>query len=408
MLDLNFCVKILPKAVLNGCQRCWKRAGWGLLCFLPWMVHAQAVEVGAARLPLYLPHLQDKQVGLVVNHTSLVGNRHLADTLHDQGICIARIFAPEHGFRGEADAGEGIHEAYDKRTGAVIASLYGKRRKPSADDLAGLDVVVFDIQDVGARFYTYISTMFYVMEACAEQGIAVLILDRPNPNGHLIDGPVLDTRFSSFVGIAPLPVAHGCTVGELALLFKGECWINKGDKLDLTVIPCTQYHHHTPYDLPVKPSPNLPTARSVLLYPTICLFEGTTSSVGRGTDFPFEVVGHPEFGTDSICFMPRPNAGNKSPLHQGWVCKGWDFSHISTDSLRSSTQLHLSWLLDYYQAFPNKPAFFRTDNFMDLLAGTNKLRQQIEQGLSEEVIRASWENDLEAYKAIRLRYLLYD
>ncbi len=366
------------------------------------------IVVGAERISKYLPLLKDKNVGFVVNQTSHIGDRHLVDTLHSRGVCIARIFAPEHGFRGEADAGEGVDESYDKRTGAVIASLYGKRRKPSQEDLEGLQVIVFDIQDVGARFYTYISTMFYVMEACAELGVSVIILDRPNPNGHLVDGPVLDTRYSSFVGIAPLPIAHGCTVGELANLFKGECWINKGRELNLTVIPCMQYTHTTAYDLPIKPSPNLPTMRAVLLYPSLCLFEGSTCSVGRGTDWPFEVVGHPDFGVDSFFFIPRPNAGNKYPSHNGWVCKGWDFRNISVDSLRQCNQINLGWLLDYYRAFPNKPVFFRKDNFMDLLAGSNNLRRQILEGKTEADIRASWQGDLDAFKAIRKQYLLYE
>lgn len=344
----------------------------------------------------------------MVNQTSMVGNRHLVDTLFSRGVCIARIFAPEHGFRGEGDAGQEIDDTYDQRTGAVIASLYGKHRKPTKDDLDGLDVVIFDIQDVGTRFYTYISTMFYVMEACAEQGVTVMILDRPNPNGHLIDGPVLDTRYSSFVGIAPLPISHGCTVGELARLFKGECWINKGDKLTLTVVACQNYTHNTAYDLPVKPSPNLPTTRAILLYPSICLFEGSTCSVGRGTDWPFEVVGHPDFGVDTFSFIPRPNAGNKYPLHSGTICKGLDFRQFPIDSLRKRDQLNLGWLLDYYQAFPDKSNFFRADRFMDLLAGSSNLRLQIEAGCSEAEIRATWQGDLEAFKAIRRQYLLYN
>lgn len=364
--------------------------------------------VGASRIEQYLPGLKDRQVGFVVNQTSRVGRQHLVDTLFSLGVCVARIFAPEHGIRGKADAGEGIAESYDERTGAVISSLYGKRRKPAPQDLEGLDVVVFDIQDVGARFYTYISTMFYVMEACAEAGVEVMVLDRPNPNAQLIDGPVLDTRFSSFVGIAPLPIAHGCTVGELALLFKGECWINQGDKLKLKVIPCANYNHEMPYDPPVAPSPNLPGIRSILLYPSICLFEGSTCSVGRGTDWPFEVVGHPDFPADSFYFIPKPNPGNKYPLHQDQVCKGMDFRNISVDSLRHARQLNLSWFLNYYRDFPDKPAFFRADNFIDLLAGSDKLRHQMEAGATEAEIRASWAEDLAAFKAIRRQYLLYD
>lgn len=370
-------------------------------------IENQRVIVGAERLEVLLPLLKDKQVALVVNHSSRVGNTHLADTLNSLGVCILTIFAPEHGFRGDADAGEHVSDAYDLRTGANIVSLYGKRRKPIPEDLEAADVVIFDIQDVGARFYTYISTLFYVLEACAEQNKAAIVLDRPNPNGHYVDGPVLDSRLTSFVGIAPIPIVHGCTVGELARLFVGEFWIYKPESLNLQVIPCLNYTHSTPYDVPVPPSPNLPTARSVLLYPSICLFEGSTCSVGRGTDWPFEVVGHPDFPCDSFHFVPRPNASNKYPLHAGWLCGGWDFRNIPIDSLRASKQLNLHWFLQFYQKFPNKEMFFREDKFLDLLAGTRDLRVQIMEGKTEAEIRASWASDLEAYRSIRQKYLIY-
>lgn len=367
----------------------------------------QRIIVGAERLDLLLPMLKDKQVALVVNHSSRVGNTHLADTLNSLGVCISVIFAPEHGFRGDADAGEHVVDGYDLRTGASIVSLYGKRRKPIPQDLEGSDVVIFDIQDVGARFYTYISTLFYVLEACAEQDKAAIVLDRPNPNGHYVDGPVLDSRLTSFVGIAPIPIVHGCTVAELARLFVGEFWIYKPENLRLAVIPCLNYTHSKPYDLPVAPSPNLPTMRSVLLYPSICLFEGSNCSVGRGTDWPFEVVGHPDFSCEDFNFVPRPNASNKNPLHNGWLCGGRDFSKIPLDSIRRSPQLQLSWFIEFYQQFPNKAAFFREDQFMDLLAGNRIFQQQITEGKTESEIRASWAEDLLAYKAIRQRYLLY-
>ncbi len=367
----------------------------------------QRIIVGAERLSVLLPMLNGKSVALVVNQSSLLGNTHLADTLNSLGVCISVIFAPEHGFRGDADAGESVRDGYDLRTGAPIVSLYGKRRKPSPEDLEGTDIVIFDIQDVGARFYTYISTLFYVLEACAEQEKEAIVLDRPNPNGHYVDGPVLDSRLISFVGIAPIPIVHGCTVGELARLFVGEFWIYKPESLQLHVIPCLNYSHSTPYSLPIPPSPNLPTTRSVLLYPSICLFEGSTCSVGRGTDWPFEVVGHPDFPCDSFTFLPRPNAGNKYPIHAGWLCGGWDFSKIPVDSLLATKQLNLNWLLQFYQRFPNKPAFFREDNFFDLLAGTRNLRQQITEGKTESEIRASWAEDLAAYRAIRGKYLIY-
>lgn len=337
----------------------------------------------------------------------MVGNTHLVDTLFSLGVCISVILSPEHGFRGKADAGEHVEDDYDLRTGAPIVSLYGKRKKPLPDDLAGSEVVVYDIQDVGARFYTYISTLFYVLEACAEQEKDAIVLDRPNPNGHYVDGPVLDSRLTSFIGIAPLPIVHGCTVGELSRLFVGEFWIYKPESLRMYVIPCLNYTHSRPYELPLSPSPNLPTARAVLLYPSLCLFEGSTSSVGRGTDWPFEVVGHPDFPCDSFTFVPRPNASNKTPLHSGWLCGGWDFTKISMDSLRVHKQLNLNWLLQYYQQFPNKEDFFRKDGFFDLLAGTRSLREQIIAGKTEAGIRASWAEDLAAYRAIRQKYLIY-
>ena len=367
----------------------------------------QSVIVGAERLDVLLPMLNGKQVALVVNHSSLVGNTHLADTLHRLGVCITVIFAPEHGFRGEADAGEHIQDDYDQRTGAGVVSLYGKRRKPSPEDLEGADIVIFDIQDVGARFYTYISTLFYVLEACAEQDKEAIVLDRPNPNGHYVDGPVLDSRLISFVGIAPLPIVHGCTVAELARLFVGEFWIYKPESLRLEVITCLHYTHSTPYELPVPPSPNLRSTRSILLYPSLCLFEGTNCSVGRGTEWPFEVVGHPDFPCDSFYFVPRPNVGNKNPLHSGWLCGGWDFSKLSVDSLRKEDQLNISWLLEFYAKFPDKSAFFRKDNFIDLLSGTRTLKHQIMEGKTEAEIRATWAEDLDAYRKIRARYLLY-
>jgi uncharacterized protein YbbC (DUF1343 family) len=382
-----------------------------------WLVSSAAVQaqtpdnqriiVGAERLDVLLPMLKGKNVALVVNHSSLVGNTHLVDTLNQHEVCIAQIFAPEHGFRGDADAGEHVKDGYDPRTGIPIISLYGKHRKPLPEDLEGVSVVIFDIQDVGARFYTYISTLFYVMEACAEQGKSVIILDRPNPNGHYVDGPVLDYRLNSFIGIAPIPIVHGCTVGELARLFVGEYWIYRPKPLNYEVIPCLNYTHSSPYELPVAPSPNLKTTRAILLYPSLCLFEGTTCSIGRGTDWPFEVVGHPDFSCDSFNFVPRPNPGNKNPLHEGWLCGGWDFTKIPVDTLRASKQLNLSWLLGFYNQFPDKTAFFREDRFFDLLAGTRNLQQQIMEGKTEAEIRASWAEDLKAFRVQRQKCLIY-
>lgn len=365
------------------------------------------IIVGAERLEVLLPKIQGKQVGLVVNQTSRVGNAHLVDTLFELGVCVARIFAPEHGFRGVADAGELLNDGQDVRTGAPIVSLYGKKKKPAPEDLEAVEVVVFDIQDVGARFYTYISTLYLLLEVCAEQGKPVIVLDRPNPNGHYVDGPVLDMRLSSFVGIAPLPIVHGCTVGELARLFAGENWINRGYELDLQVIACENYTHQTPYFLPIKPSPNLPNALSILLYPSLCLFEGTTVSVGRGTDWPFQMVGEPTFPNESFWFVPRPNAASRYPPHEGYICKGYDLRAIPSDTLLAQKQLNLKYLLDFYTQLPNKESFFLKNGFFELLAGTSSLRKQIEEGKTETEIRATWQVDLEAFKEIRRKYLLY-
>lgn len=365
------------------------------------------VRTGAELTEKYLPLLRDKQVGFVVNHSSRIGERHLIDTLKDLNVCISRIYAPEHGLRGGAEAGERVRDEADSLTGAPVISLYNRKKKPLPKDLEGIDVVVFDIQDVGARFYTYISTLFYVLEACAEQEVPVVVLDRPNPNGHYVDGPVLDMRVRSFVGVAPLPIVHGCTVGELARLFVGEYWIQQRRPLRLTVIPCEGYAHDTRYALPTRPSPNLPDMRSVLLYPTLCLFEGTNISVGRGTEMPFQVLGHPDFADMPFAFTPRSNAGARKPPFQNKLCRGMDFRSIPLDSLYAMRRVNLQWVIDLYQAFPDKSAFFRKDNFFDLLAGSKSLRMQIEAGWSEQQIRATWQSDLEAFRSIRARYLLY-
>ena len=366
-----------------------------------------AVVVGAARLDTLLPLLLDKQVGLVVNHSSLIGPTHLVDTLFAAGVCVTRIFSPEHGFRGQAEAGQSIRDGEDVRTGIPIVSLYGKKVKPQTADLANVEVVIFDLQDVGVRFYTYISTLLHVLEACAEQGKTVIILDRPNPNGHYVDGPALDMRWESFIGIAPLPIVHGCTVGELARLFAGEHWIRQPQPLRLIVIPCENYTHRTSYDLPVRPSPNLPDTRSVLLYPSICLFEGTVASLGRGTPWPFQIIGHPDYPHGSFAFVPQPNAGSLHPPLAQKLCRGIDLRTVSLDSLRAAKQLNLNYLLDFYREFPQKESFFLQNKFFDLLAGSNTLKAQIIDGCSEAEIRASWQSDLVAYREIRGKYLLY-
>ncbi len=365
------------------------------------------VRVGAERMERYLPLLSGKQVALVVNHSSRVGSTHLVDTLASYGLCVLRIFAPEHGFRGDAPDGEHILDGTDRRTGAPIVSLYGSKRRPDPDDLAGVEMLIFDIQDVGTRFYTYISTLFYLLETAAEYNIPVMVLDRPNPNGHYVDGPMLDMRLRSFIGIAPLPIVHGCTVGELARLFTGEYWTGPV-RPELTVIPCENYTHHTPYEVPVAPSPNLPNQRAILLYPSLCFFEGTAVSIGRGTDWPFQVAGYPD-NPDSTAFRftPLPNAASKYPPLEGQLCRGYDFRSLSLDSLYQAGHIDLTPLLDFYRSFPDKSRFFLKTRYFERLAGTYSLWPQVEAGVPEAEIRASWQEDLNIFRAIRGQYLIY-
>ncbi|MDX2133236.1 MAG: DUF1343 domain-containing protein [Saprospiraceae bacterium] len=365
------------------------------------------VITGAERTAEYLPLLEGKCVGLLVNHSSRVGDLHLLDTLLRLGVEVQRVYAPEHGFRGTADAGDRVNDDLDDRTGIPIVSLYGKKLKPTVEDLNGIDIVVFDVQDVGARFYTYISTMYNMLEACAGLGIPFLVLDRPNPNGHYVDGPILERRELSFVGVARLPIVHGCTVGELANLFVGEGWIEPRAPFFLSVVRCENYTHSTFYDLPVKPSPNLPNARSILLYPSLCLFEGTVISVGRGTDWPFQRIGHPSFTLGNFVFTPRSNSSARRPLYENMSCNGYDFRHLDVDSLFAVRQLDLKPLLNFYHHFPDKKHFFLKNDYFDMLAGNNELRKQIKKGETEAEIRASWREGLDAYKAVREKYLLY-
>jgi uncharacterized protein YbbC (DUF1343 family) len=362
---------------------------------------ASSVTVGAARLPSYLPLLQNKKVALVVNQTSVIGNTHLVDTLLTYNVKIQKIFAPEHGFRGTADAGEKINNAKDSRTGLPLLSLYGKDKKPSAEQLADVEVVIFDIQDVGARFYTYISTMHYVMEACAENNKHCIVLDRPNPNGHYVDGMVLQSAHQSFVGMHPIPVVHGLTVGELAKMINGEKWLANAKTCPLTVITCENYTHQTPYSLPIKPSPNLPNDISIALYPSLCFFEGTVVSVGRGTDFPFQVIGYPDYPQKDFSFTPVSKEGAKNPPYLNQLCYGTDYRQNNFEKYNFSLQP----LIHYYQTAKNKATFF--NDFFTKLAGTKQLRQQIEAGMTEEEIRATWQADLTQYKQMREKYLLY-
>ena len=351
-------------------------------------------------MDLYLPKLQGKRVGLVVNQTSVVGQTHLVDTLLSRGVTINTIFAPEHGFRGEADAGAHIKDAKDSKTGLPIISLYGKNKKPLPEQIKNLDVLLFDIQDVGTRFYTYISTMHYVMEAAAENGKEVLVLDRPNPNGHYVDGPVLEMDQQSFVGMHPIPIVHGLTVGELAKMINGEKWLEGQRQANLTVIPMANYDHDMPYDLPVKPSPNLPNAQAIALYPSICFFEGTDVSVGRGTPTPFQVIGSPYYQKKDFSFTPVSTPGATNPPHKDVKCYGKDLTKVEV-----ADKVDLAYLLDMYQHSSNKDKFF--NNFFEKLAGTTKLRQQVIAGKTEAEIRASWEPALSNYKTLRKKYLLY-
>lgn len=371
----------------------------------PVLTENPAIVTGAERTPEYLPLLDGKNIALVANHTSKIGKVHLVDTLMTLGIRIKKVFAPEHGFRGEAEDGAHIASGIDRKSGIKVVSIYGQSRKPSPQDLKYIDLVIFDIQDVGARFYTFISTMSLVMEACAEQGIPFLVLDRPNPNGFYVDGPVLDPRFSSFVGMHPVPVVHGMTVGEYAQMVNEEGWLANGVRCDLKVIPMLNYDHQKLYQLPVRPSPNLPDMTSVYLYPSLCLFEGTIISVGRGTVKPFRVIGHPDYASGNIEFKPVPIPGvSLNPPHKDKVCRGFDMSYLA-DSIIANKRLYLQPLIDAYNFFKSDASFFTS--YFNRLAGGETLRKQIEAGLSEKEIRESWKRDLAHFREKRKKYLIY-
>lgn len=366
---------------------------------------APGIGVAAEKQPEIVALLANKKVALLVNQTSLVGSTHLVDTLVAQKVNIKKIFAPEHGFRGGADAGEHVKDSVDPKTRIPVVSLYGNKKKPSAEDLKGIDVVVFDVQDVGARFYTFISTLHYLMEACAENGKELVVLDRPNPNGWYVDGPVLKKEFQSFVGVDPIPVVHGLTVGEYAKMLNGEKWLEKEMQCKLTVVTCNNYSHKSHYQLPVKPSPNLPNNTAVFLYPSLCFFEGTEISVGRGTDNPFQVIGAPEITGMQFSFTPESKPGAKTPPHLGKTCYGISFLRKTDPGVPG---IQIGYLLKMYQAYPDKSKFFLANNFIDKLAGTDELRKQVLAGKTEQEIKASWAKDLDAYKVIRKKYLLYE
>lgn len=371
-----------------------------LIGFVIIKAHSQDIVLGNSQTHLYFPKIKDKKVGLIANHTSKINNIHLVDYLLNNNINIVKIFSPEHGFRGDAGAGKLVNSSKDAKTGLPVVSLYGAHKKPTKSDLSNIDVLIFDIQDVGTRFYTYISTMHLCMEAAAEQNIAFIVLDRPNPNGHIIDGPVLQPGFESFVGMHPIPVLHGCTVGELAKMINGQKWLEGNKKVDLTVVPCQNYHHQKTYTVPVKPSPNLPNQHAILWYPSLCFLEGTAISVGRGTPFPFQVAGYPNKAFGNFTFTPTANAVTQSPKHNGQKCYGIDFRPLTPPD-----QISLSALIFFYEQFRLKDDFFKP--IFNKLAGNNTLQQQIKDGISEPEIKQSWQRDLKQYLAMRKQYLLY-
>ncbi len=363
---------------------------------------------GAYQTFNYFPLLEGKQIGVVGNHTSLIGETHLVDTLLSAGFDVVSIFSPEHGFRGEAAAGELVDDGIDKKTGLQVISLYGNNRRPKPKHLQDIDLIVFDIQDVGARFYTYISTMTYIIEESAKMDIPVLILDRPNPNGHYVDGPILEPEYRSFVGLHPVPVVHGMTVGEYALMINGEGWLKDNLKADIEVIKVTNYNHSVPYEVCISPSPNLPNMRAIYLYPSLCFFEGTEISVGRGTDKPFQVFGHPGLPKNefSYIFMPESVTAAPNSPHKGKKCFGKNLSEKNIDTLRNEGYINLYYLINAYKNFPDQDSFF--NNYFDTLAGTKKLRKQIEKGYTPSEIRKTWKDDLNKFKQIRKKYLIYN
>jgi uncharacterized protein YbbC (DUF1343 family) len=360
---------------------------------------------GSYQIELYRDMIEGKSVAVVANQTSMIGKTHLVDNLLSIGIKISMIFSPEHGFRNMADAGERIGNGKDPETGITLISLYGTKLKPTASDLAGIDVVIFDVQDVGARFYTYISTLHYVLESCAENHVKCLVLDRPNPNGFYFDGNVLDTAYSSFVGMDPVPIVHGMTVGEYAQMINGERWLKSGVRCDLTVIKCKDYSHKTLYELPVKPSPNLPNQTSVYLYPSLCFFEGTVISCGRGTSFPFQTFGNPDLPDRGFSFIPESVPGAKKPLLLGIKCYGTDLRDAIKKKLVPKPKLNLDWVIGAYNDYPNKDKFFKP--YFDVLAGGPVLREQIQKGMTAKEIRATWKDGLKKFSKIRKKYLLY-
>lgn len=375
------------------------------------VAHAQPepvskIKTGAEQTEIYLPWIKSLNVALVVNQTSVIGQSHLVDSLIKLNVAVKKIFSPEHGFRGSAEAGAEVNNSVDSKSKSPVISLYGNHKKPLAEDIKGIDAVIFDLQDVGTRFYTYISTLQYVMESCAENNKLCIVLDRPNPNGFYIDGPVLDKKFKSFVGMQPIPVVHGLTVGEYAQMLNGEKWLDRGIQCNLKVVPVAEYDHSIQYSLPVIPSPNLPNMTAIWLYPSLCFFEGTEVSVARGTEFPFQAIGYPGFNEGNFSFVPKSIPGMAAhPPFENKECTGFDLREFGNVYIRNLKKIYLFWLISMYQSYPDKNSFF--NDYFDTLAGTDLLRKQIIDGKTEEEIRKSWQDELNKFRTIRKKYLLY-
>ena len=377
---------------------------WVFLFSYSSSISQEIVLPGINQLETIINNLQGKKIGVVANQSSILResnkNQHLVDYLIQNKIDIEKVFAPEHGFRGKADAGEKIKTKKDKNTGLEIISLYGKNRKPSVEKLNGIELMIFDLQDVGVRFYTYLSTLHYVMEACAENNIPLIVLDRPNPNIQYVDGPILESTYKSFVGMHPVPIVYGMTIGEYAQMINGEGWLNNKIKVELKIIPIKNYTRDTFYELPIRPSPNLPNSMAIALYPSLCLMEATVYSIGRGTELQFQIYGHPEYKYRNFSFKPRPNFGSKYPKHNNVLCYGKDLSNVP-----SPKKIELKWIIDAYRNFPYPNSFFL--NGFNRIAGNSKLKQQLINGTSEIEIRKSWIKDLNEFKKVREKYLIY-
>jgi uncharacterized protein YbbC (DUF1343 family) len=373
-----------------------------------------AIKTGAEQTERYLPYMQGKRIGILGNQTSVIGKTHLVDSLKARGVTVVKVFGPEHGFRGNASAGVRVENEVDSATGIPIVSLYGPKRKPSKEDLANVDLMVYDVQDVGCRFYTYINVLADVMEACAENGKELLILDRPNPNGYFVDGPVLDMKLKSGIGKFPIPITHGMTVGEFAQMINGESWLPNNLKCKIRIIPVANYNHDMPYTLPVRPSPNLNTQQAIMLYPSTCIFEGTALNHGRGTYFPFTVLGSPDLkGKYNFSYTPVSIRGMaETPLYMNQVCYGLDLRNYDINRLRREKKINIQWIKELYAAYPNKEKFFdykqsKEIGNVDFRTGDSRFKEQIIAGVPEEEMRKSWEPGLSNYKKMRTKYLLY-